>query len=182
MNRCARCGHEGGDQDFYRDRGKASSYCKQCSKEVAKRWQAANPGRRFTNRRAWRSANPGRESPGQRLRDRIDYWKDPQAARDRVARQYRKKLGQRELRNARRRQKYASEHRDRVLARIETFRAIRDGELQRPDKCSRCGGRGQRIEAHHPDYSKPLDVQWLCSACHGLTRRKDPLPNPEFVI
>jgi hypothetical protein len=46
-------------------------------------------------------------------------------------------------------------------------RAIRRGELVRPETCSRCGGRGKGpIEAHHEDHQKPLDVEWLCSSCH----------------
>lgn len=44
-------------------------------------------------------------------------------------------------------------------------RAIQRGELTRPDTCSECG-REARIIAHHEDYSKPLDVQWLCPQCH----------------
>jgi len=43
--------------------------------------------------------------------------------------------------------------------------AISSGKLVRPDVCSRCGKAG-RIEGHHEDYSKPLEVVWLCARCH----------------
>jgi len=32
--------------------------------------------------------------------------------------------------------------------------------------CSKCGSTN-RVEAHHPDYKRPLLVVWLCSKCHG---------------
>ena len=44
--------------------------------------------------------------------------------------------------------------------------ALDTGKVIRPNKCSMCG-----IECipqgHHYDYSKPLDVTWLCAKCHS---------------
>lgn len=45
-------------------------------------------------------------------------------------------------------------------------RALDAGTLVRPKECSVCGPSLHRIEAHHDDYSRPLDVQWLCASCH----------------
>ena len=52
-------------------------------------------------------------------------------------------------------------------ARSAVAHALRAGRLQRPKKCSCCGRRGIAIEAHHPDYTKPLQVKWLCRICHA---------------
>jgi len=50
--------------------------------------------------------------------------------------------------------------------------AIRAGVLIKPETCSGCGcnNSDHRIEAHHYDYTKPMDVIWLCTPCH---RRMD---------
>ena len=47
----------------------------------------------------------------------------------------------------------------------EVQKAARSGELARPDKCQRCGV-ACAPHAHHPDYSRPLDVVWVCRKCH----------------
>ena len=52
-----------------------------------------------------------------------------------------------------------------ILAHTAVASAIRTGGLVRPDKCTECD-RTTRIEAHHDNYSKPLDVLWLCNHCH----------------
>ena len=45
--------------------------------------------------------------------------------------------------------------------------AVRMGKVQKPDTCSICNKLvGQKIQAHHEDYEKSLDVQWVCQDCH----------------
>lgn len=55
-------------------------------------------------------------------------------------------------------------HRKRVYGAVKT--AVTRGVLRRPKTCSVCGGEHPKIQAHHEDYEKPLDVQWLCEPCH----------------
>lgn len=43
--------------------------------------------------------------------------------------------------------------------------AIKTGSIIRPEVCSICRCNCEP-EGHHKDYSKPLDVQWLCKKCH----------------
>lgn len=52
-----------------------------------------------------------------------------------------------------------------AVAHEHVKRAIQKGLLTRPNSCEKCGVAG-RVEASHRDYSKPLDVQWLCRLCH----------------
>lgn len=47
--------------------------------------------------------------------------------------------------------------------------AIKSGKLTRLP-CESCGAT--KSEAHHEDYSKPLEVKWLCRKCHGAAHRK----------
>lgn len=51
-------------------------------------------------------------------------------------------------------------------ARALANRAVELGFLTRPELCPQCGRDG-KIHAHHEDYTKPLDVEWLCTVCHG---------------
>ena len=49
----------------------------------------------------------------------------------------------------------------------QVARAIASGALVRPEECSACHKADGVIQAHHGDYTRPLDVTWLCARCHG---------------
>lgn len=83
-------------------------------------------------------------------------------------------------RKSQKRPEYKAKERARVRAKPKTdefrkkknaqravLRALEKGLLIKPHKCSRCGNIPLRIEAHHEDYTKRLDVEWLCTPCHS---------------
>jgi hypothetical protein len=47
--------------------------------------------------------------------------------------------------------------------------SVRRGLIEKPLSCSCCGEfyPSRIIHAHHEDYSKPLDVIWMCAYCHA---------------
>jgi len=56
------------------------------------------------------------------------------------------------------------------------YSAVRSGAIDRPSACCRCGNEvldTRCMHAHHHDYDKPLDVEWLCSGCHGRRHWND---------
>lgn len=57
-------------------------------------------------------------------------------------------------------------HPEKFKARCILNNAVVSGKISKPDKCSLCLKCFDRIEGHHQDYSKPLDVIWFCKACH----------------
>lgn len=53
----------------------------------------------------------------------------------------------------------------KYAAHVITRNYIRDGKLIAEKNCSICGS-DKKVEAHHDDYTKPLDVRFLCECCH----------------
>jgi len=54
-------------------------------------------------------------------------------------------------------------HPDRYKAHGMVSNAVRDGRLIK-EPCEVCGA--EYVHGHHDDYSKPLDVRWLCPIHH----------------
>lgn len=56
-------------------------------------------------------------------------------------------------------------------ARVLLNQAVKKGKVIKPVSCQNCDLVVKRLEAHHPNYCKPLEVDWLCSSCHAIKHR-----------
>lgn len=80
-----------------------------------------------------------------------------------------------------RKRRYSRKHPNPVQrsARNKVRDALVRGELTTPNGCEVCGRTqfrvdgGRAIQAHHDDYTKPLDVRWLCAKCHNKWHREN---------
>lgn len=70
-------------------------------------------------------------------------------------------------------------HKDKWIARAKANYAVKMGKLIKPEQCEVCLKK-TRLEGHHEDYSKPLEIIWLCTGCHADTDREleNKKPNP----
>jgi hypothetical protein len=53
---------------------------------------------------------------------------------------------------------------ERIAAHKAVQQAVKAGTLER-SPCASCGST-KAVHAHHEDYTRPLDVTWLCHPCH----------------
>ena len=176
---CPKCGSDQGLDRFYRSPKKASGFLSWCKSCYAAR--DANPQYR-KNRRLYLAEYGQRPSVKAIHRERV---KTPHAKavrkvwrRTDAFRQKRKEYMAHmtpEMRERWRvyRRAYERAHRTKNLARLLTSLMRRFGYLV-PGPCAKCGHA--KVVAHHPDYSRPLDVIWLCRPCHVLLHH--PLPQP----
>lgn len=157
MKKCFKCGNIKPLEDFYKHPEMADGHLNKC-RECAKKDAIKTRNNRIEYYREYdrkRARLPQRVA----LRRKVDLtWrKDGRAAK--AVKHYR--------------QKYPEKYKAHNLVN----NALRNKKLTKPKKCSRCGKHTDLLHAHHTEYSKPLDVQWLCSTCHGEEHSKYPKAN-----
>lgn len=82
-------------------------------------------------------------------RENLEHYSDYEKTRNRV--------------NTRESSEYRGRNPSKYFAQTTLGNAIRDGKLIK-QPCEICGSL--KVQAHHDDYTKPLDVVWLCSKHH----------------
>ena len=86
-----------------------------------------------------------------------------QSHRIEIAEQHRSPAGK--VSHCRRSKKYRRNNPEKIKAQHAVNDAVRAGKLQRPSFCESCF-QEKSVHGHHEDYSKPLEVDWLCIKCH----------------
>jgi len=77
------------------------------------------------------------------------------------------KKGKAERKKAR--EKYSKTYPEKRKARSISYRELASGRLE-AQPCEVCGI--YPAEMHHDDYSKPLDIRWLCKKHHEEFHRR----------
>ena len=144
--RCKACGFVLPLTDFFRHPNTSDGHfgkCKACKNAYQKEWREKNADYVHETDRIRRRTEEHRE----------------------YSRQYEARMcvSNPSFRAARSRKQRARDA-DKNRVRNLTSRAIARGILTR-QPCERCGH--EKTQAHHDDYSRPLDVRWLCRRCHA---------------
>ncbi len=71
--------------------------------------------------------------------------------------------------------KWRAAHRVECLAHRILNQSVKTGKVRKPTACQSCGLHRSKLDGHHSDYSKPLDVRWLCHVCHMKLHKKSRL-------
>lgn len=143
---------------FFKDKQKSDGFtsrCKECGLKYSKEYKERDVA-------AFRERIRRRDMSPDRLKKRREY--SSKIVRTATRKEYDKKQSQ----------KYRRENIEKVRAHWRVSYEVKSGRMKRMP-CSICGSE-QRISAHHDDYSKPLDVTWLCPDHHRKRHMElDPL-------
>lgn len=144
--KCVKCNKTRLIKFFRFDHGCRVKTCNQCRSEHRRIKYRENPDAVNKTGYAWRKAN--------RARTRIYHknWRDKNP--DKIRQDTRRK-----------RALYPEKNRARDLLNKATSR----GKIKR-QPCEVCGETN--VDGHHDDYSKPLEVRWLCKQHHHEEHRK----------
>ena len=124
-------------------------------RESNRKWRVANPDKERESHRKWREANP--EKWGEYRRKWV-------AANPEKARGYSRKYREANPGEAKEcTRKWVDANPDSLRCYNTLNYAIQTGKFER-QPCEVCGQ--VQVHGHHSDYSKPLEVIWLCPQHH----------------
>ena len=62
--------------------------------------------------------------------------------------------------------RWRDKNKHKIVTHLAIFKATRSDLVIKPKNCSVCKD-ATNLHGHHKDYSKPLDVVWVCCKCHA---------------
>lgn len=168
MKRCSKCKVFKPITEFYRHSGMPDGFaydCKACRKQYHKEWRSTAKGKALVSQAGKRRrASPEGRASIQRASAKYRASAKGMETSRRSVKRYSSTHNGRAVIN-RAVKAWRMEYPERHNAHATVARALKSGKITAMP-CIVCGATA---EAHHPDYSAPLDVVWLCPLHHKQT-------------
>lgn len=158
---CVKCGFHKPLYDYYRQKSARDGHtakCKECIKHDVSKYRNENIEKirehdrnrnmlphRIASREAYKKTDNGRCALNKAKKAYIDRY--PERKKETIS-------------------SYNKRFPEKRAARTTLQSHIVTGKISRPTSCQMCGCLCVP-HGHHEDYSKPLDVMWLCVQCHA---------------
>jgi hypothetical protein len=182
MKKCSICGDMKLLAEFSKaGGGRYAGFCKPCRNMREKIKRAKDPTykqKAAARDKAWRERNP--EAAARSDKKKSEKYKEANRKKiNATAREYQRAKRKRDMDAYREEQRiyreanpekfkeYRERDKEKRSARRKVHYALEKGEIERPSKCQCCLTEGP-VQAHHPDYEKPLEISWLCIECHNM--------------
>lgn len=178
MKTCTNCKLEKEENEFYKNHKSLEACCKVCRNIKTKEWAKNN--REKINER---SRERKKENPEEYKKWRDEYQeKNREKIRLQVHENYLKNRESVLIRTKKWRQDnpekfkemwIKSKEKDPMKRKAREYlnHAIEYGQIEKPLECSLCK-ENKKLQAHHEDYARPLEVIWMCSSCHAYIHRR----------
>ncbi len=168
QKRCYACEQVLSVECFGKNRAKKDGFsdeCRRCRKISDAKSHQKNRNKRLAKMRAYQNEHC------EELRIKSIEYSRSERGRENNNKATRKYYATHKKAIAKRMKRNQVEQKERYVSRYQASNAIKLGKLSRPTACQDCNKQG-RVEGHHPDYTKPLEITWLCKRCHALKHRK----------
>jgi hypothetical protein len=186
MKICARCKLVKSKDQFSKNKQKKDGlcvYCKFCKSLESKKYNKDNREKCAEKLRKWREKNGEKckkygETHREKNHDKIIARRKTPEAREKMRLLVNNWNEKNKEKVCESRKRAKRKYTERNIARLKIMNEIRRGRMKRPQNCEICM-KECKPDAHHPDYTMPLKVNWLCKICHAQKHGKlmDVIPN-----
>lgn len=163
MKKCKKCGEEKPLDGFYKNASHSSGYTARCRSCIC----AEAAAHRLEHVEAHRARDKARSKDPNRVAANRAY---SVSERRRVQRKLYEQSPDGAAKIRAQEARYAAKNPGKISARAKARYHAAVGNIERRP-CESCG-ETKGVQAHHHDYSKPLDVEWLCDVCHDKAHGK----------